>query len=154
MEGSLGYFAPMTMIVDSEMMRQFRSSLEARLGHAVDINSKAFFYGALSYDHILAVAHAIKAAKDDGEVVSRESMMTYLRQMDFDGATGHISLVPGTNDRANMPVQIFNSHGYKEDRKTVKFVPVGSVNPSNGQLFIEEDLIMWPGGSGKLANDK
>jgi ABC-type branched-subunit amino acid transport system substrate-binding protein len=152
-EGSLGYFAPMTMIVDSEIMRRFRSSLEARLGHEVDINSKAFFYGALSYDHVLAVAHAIKAAKDDGEVVSRESMMTYLRQMDFDGATGHISLVPGTNDRANMPVQIFNSHGYKEDRKTVKFVPVGSVNPSNGQLFIEEDLIVWPGGSSELANE-
>lgn len=144
-EGSLGYFAPMTMMVDSEMMRRFKSSLEARLNDEVDINSKAFFYGALSYDHILAVAHAIKALRDDGESVSRESMMHALRKMDFDGATGRISLVPGTNDRANMPVQIFNSHGYKQGQKTVQFVPVGSVDPATGQLTIDEGSIVWPG---------
>ena len=144
-EGSLGYFAPMTMLVDSDILRRFRVAIEARLGHPVDINSKAFFYGALSYDHILAVAHAIRSAKEDGEPVNRVTMMHYLRQMNFAGATGRISLVPGTNDRANMPVQIFNSHGYKEDQETVSFVPVGSVDPENGKLDIDESLIVWPG---------
>jgi hypothetical protein len=144
-EGSLGYFAPMTMLIDSDILRKFKTSLELSLGHEVDVNSKAFFYGALSYDHILAVVHAIKAAKDDDQSVDRETMMHYLRQMDFVGATGHISLVPGTNDRANMPVQIFNSHGYKEDQKTVNFVPVGSVDPTTSRLTLDESAIIWPG---------
>jgi len=144
-EGSLGYFAPMTMLVDSEILRRFKASLESRLGREVDSNSKAFFYAALSYDHILAVAHAITAAKGDGENVDRQVVMKYLRAMDFDGATGRISLVPGTNDRASMPVQIFNSHGYKDDGKTVHFVPVGSVDPVSGLLTINEESIVWPG---------
>ncbi len=65
--------------------------------------------------------------------------------MDFNGATGHVSLVPGTNDRAEMPVQIFNSHGYKSDGKIVKFVSVGNVDPLTGQLTVDEGAIVWPG---------
>ena len=145
--GSLGYFAPMTMIPASEKQRVFLQSLEMRLGQEVDPNSKAFFYGALSYDHILAVAHAIKSIKDDGKSVNRDNMMTYLREMDFDGMTGRVSLVPGTNDRANMPLQIFNSHGYKADQKTVNFVRVGTVNPESGELVLDESAILWPGGT-------
>ena len=72
-----------------------------------------------------------------------------LRQMDFEGATGRITLVPGTNDRANMPVQIFNSHGYKSDGKTVDFVSVGSVDPKTGELTLDEAAILWPGGTRK-----
>lgn len=144
-QGSLGYFAPMTMLPDSEKLSQFKTALEERLGRSVDPNSKAFFYGALSYDHILAVGHAIAEIKKDSKIVDRKTMMQYLRKMDFEGATGRISLVPGTNDRANMPVQIFNSHGYKADNKTVNFVPVGSVNPENGGLTLEENAILWPG---------
>lgn len=144
-KGSLGYFAPMSKLPESEKQKTFRIALESRLQGAVDPNSKAFFYGALSYDHILAVAYAIKSIKDDGETVDRINMMDYLRKMDFEGATGRISLVPGTNDRANMPVQIFNSHGYKADRKTVNFVPVGSVNPETGELSLDENAILWPG---------
>lgn len=144
-EGSVGYFAPMTMLVESPKLAHFREQLERRLGQAVDSNSKAFFYGALSYDHILAVAHAIRAIRNDGKPVTRANMMVYLRAMDFAGATGLISLVPGTNDRANMAVQIFNSHGYKEDGKTVNFVPVGSIDPNSGKLSLDESMIMWPG---------
>jgi len=143
--GSLGYFAPMTMVSASAKLTNFRKALESRLGQVVDPNSKAFFYGALSYDHILAVAHAIRAIKDDGESVTRKNMMDYLRKMDFQGATGHITLVPGTNDRANMPVQIFNSHGYKADGKTVDFVSVGTVDPATGDLTLDESAILWPG---------
>jgi len=145
--GSLGYFAPMTQLVASAKLSGFRRALETRLGKPVDPDAKAFFYGALSYDHILAVAHAIKAIKDDAAAVTRANMMIYLRKMDFEGATGRISLLPGTNDRASMPVQIFNSHGYKSDRKTVHFVPVGSVDPHTGELTIDESAIVWPGGT-------
>jgi len=144
-KGSLGYFAPMTMLVESHELAHFREQLERRLGRAVDPNSKAFFYGALSYDHILAVAHAIRAIRNDDKPVNRANMMVYLRAMNFAGATGRISLVPGTNDRANMPVQIFNSHGYKADGKTVKFVPVGRVDPDSGKLILDESAILWPG---------
>ena len=144
--GSRGYFAPMAQLVASEKLTGFKSALELRLGKPVDPDAKAFFYGALSYDHILAVAYAIKAIKDDGAEVTRGNMMVYLRKMDFEGATGRITLVPGTNDRASMPVQIFNSHGYKSDNKTVNFVSVGSVNPKTGELTLDERAILWPGG--------
>ena len=150
--GSLGYFAPMTMVPESGKQRDFLRALESRRGQAIDPNSKAFFYGALSYDHILAVAHAIKAIKDDGEAVTRKNMMIYLRMMDFEGVTGRVSLVPGSNDRANMPVQIFNSHGYKADQRTVNFVPVGSVDPETGELTLDESAILWPGATRNAPN--
>ena len=143
--GSLGYFAPMTMVSATEKLIAFRKALESRLEQVVDPDSKAFFYGALSYDHILAVAYAVSAIKDGGKSVTRPIMMAYLRSMDFEGATGHVTLVPGTNDRANMPVQIFNSHGYKADGKTVNFVSVGSVDPATGDLTLDESAILWPG---------
>jgi ABC-type branched-subunit amino acid transport system substrate-binding protein len=145
--GSLGYFAPMAQLVASGKLTAFKSALEQRLGEPVDPAAKAFFYGALSYDHILAVAYAIKAIKDDDADVTRENMMVYLRKMDFAGVTGRITLVPGTNDRASMPVQIFNSHGYKSDNKTVDFVSVGAVNPATGELTLDESAILWPGGT-------
>jgi len=150
--GSLGYFAPMAMLEKTKRRQGFQQALELRLDRAVDPGSKAFFYGALSYDHILAVAFAIKAIKDDGQTVNRKNMMDYLRMMDFEGATGPISLVPGTNDRANMPLQIFNSHGYKADGKTVNFVSVGSVNPVTGELSLDEKLILWPGATRTAPN--
>jgi ABC-type branched-subunit amino acid transport system substrate-binding protein len=143
--GSLGYFAPMAKLLPSPKLSQFTNALEERLGKPIDPSSKAFFYGALSYDHILAVGYAIRDAKDAGENVTSQNMMKYLRKMDFDGATGHVSLVPGTNDRAEMPVQIFNSHGYKADGKIVEFVSVGSVDPVTGQLTLDEGAIVWPG---------
>lgn len=145
-DGSLGYFAPMTMVSPSEKLVNFQRALEADLGQSVDPNGKAFFYGALSYDHILAVAHAIASIKNDGKVVNRENMMVYLRAIDFEGATGRISLVPGSNDRANMPVQIMNSHGLDANQGTVRFVPVGHVDPTTGKLTIDADAIVLPGG--------
>ena len=143
--GSLGYFAPMAELVPSTKLSQFRSALEQRLGRPVDPSSKAFFYGALSYDHMLAVGYAIRDVKDAGEQVAGRNMMKYLRRMDFDGATGHVALVPGTNDRANLPVQIVNSHGYKADGQTVDFVSVGRVDPATGRLTVDEGAIVWPG---------
>ena len=143
--GSLGYFAPMVELMPSPKLSHFREALEKRLGKPVDPSSKAFFYGALSYDHMLAVGYAIRDIQEAGERVTSQNMLTYLRRMDFDGATGHVSLVPGTNDRANMPIQIVNSHGYKEDGDTVDFVSVGSVDPATGRLILKEDAIVWPG---------
>lgn len=151
--GSLGYFAPMAMLPQSKIQQEFRRTLESRLNRPVDPNSKAFFYGALSYDHILAVANSIKAIKEDGQKVSRANMIDYLRLVDFDGATGRVSIAPGTNDRANMPVQIFNSHGYKADGKTVNFVSVGSIDPNTGELVLDESAILWPGAT-KVSPEK
>jgi ABC-type branched-subunit amino acid transport system substrate-binding protein len=135
----------MAKLVPSTRLSDFHHAMETRLEQAIDMESKAFFYGALSYDHILAVAYAISAIKDAGDDVDRHTLMTYLRRMDFEGATGRITLVPGSNDRANMPVQIFNSHGYKSDGKTVDFVSVGSVDPVTGELTLDADAILWPG---------
>jgi ABC-type branched-subunit amino acid transport system substrate-binding protein len=144
--GSIGYFAPMTKMLDSEKLAVFRKALETRLSKEVDPSSKAFFYGALSYDHILLVAHAIEAIKRDGRPVNRKNMMAYMRKVNFEGATGRVSIATGSNDRADMPVQIFNSHGFKEDGKAVDFVSVGSVDPQTGNLTIDEKAILWPGG--------
>ena len=55
------------------------------------------------------------------------------------------NLAPGTNDREIMAVEIMNCQGYKEDGKTVRFVPVGFVDSVTGKLTIEEDKILWPG---------
>ena len=144
--GSLGYFAPMNRLIESPTLSRFKTALEKRLGKTVDPSSKAFSYGALSYDHMLAVGYAIRDVKAAGVDVNGHNLMPYLRQMSFAGATGHVSLVPGTNDRANLPIQIFNSHGYKADGETVDFVSVGSVDPKTGQLTIDDDAIVWPGG--------
>lgn len=144
--GGLGYMAPMVELRASEKLRNFQSALEADLGHPLDPTGKAFFYGALSYDHILAVAHAIRAIKDAGKIVDRNNMMAYLRQMDFEGATGHIRLQPGTNDRADTPIQIVNNQGFKADGKTVNFVSVGRVDPETGALRLDLEKILWPGG--------
>lgn len=143
--GGLGYLAPMVELRPSEILRRFRQALETRLGHEVDSSSKAFFYGALSYDHILAVANAIRDIKADGRTVDRENMLTYLRRMDFEGATGRIRIEPGSNDRADMPIQIVNNQGYHADGKTVNFVSVGRVDPETGELQLDEDKIVWPG---------
>lgn len=143
--GSLGYFAPMVELMPSPKLAHFLETLEQRLGKPIDPSSKAFFYGALSYDHMLAVGYAIRDIQEAGERVTSENMLTYLRRMDFEGATGRVSLVPGTNDRADMPIQIVNSHGYKEDGDTVDFVSVGSVDPATGRLILKEDAIVWPG---------
>lgn len=43
-----------------------------------------------------------------------------------------------------MAVEIMNCQGYKEDGKTVRFVPVGFVDSVTGKLTIEEDKISGP----------
>ena len=75
-----------------------------------------------------------------------DSLLAELRRVDFDGVTGRVTIVPGTNDRGSMPVAIMNSHGFKSDGETVRFVPVGSVDPVSGELSVDESKILWPGG--------
>ena len=144
--GGLGYFAPIVALPDSPVLDRFRRALEDRLGHSVDPSSKAFFYGALSHDHILAVGHAIHSIREAGGHVDRASLMAALRQMDFEGATGRVRLAPGTNDRATLPVRIVNAQGYGADGR-VRFVGVGTVDPETGAVHLDEDRILWPGGT-------
>jgi len=73
-------------------------------------------------------------------------------KVNFEGATGRVSISTGSNDRADMPVQIFNSHGFKEDGKAVDYVSVGSVDPKTGKLTIDEKAILWPGGTRTAPN--
>lgn len=144
--GALGYFAPMTKLHPSAKLNAFRTRLEGKIGRPLDSNSKLFFYAVLGYDHILAVGHALKDAKEAGEkTIDGELLMNYLRRVDFQGASGRINLSPGTNDRALMAVEIMNCHGYKEEGKTVDFVPVGFVDPLSGKLTLDESRILWPG---------
>jgi len=150
--GSLGYFAPAAMLPSSEKLTLFKKVLEARLNKSIDTASSTFITSALSYDHIMAVAHAIRSIKNDSQIVNRENVMKYLRHMDFAGISGQVSLSPGSNDRAGMAVQIFNNQGYKADGKTVNFVSVGFVNPKTGSLHINEDAIIWPGSIGSAAS--
>lgn len=144
--GALGYFAPMTKLSPSAKLDAFRAKLEKKIARSVDPNSKSFSYGVLGYDHILAIGHALKDAMEAGEkAINGEVLMNYLRRVNFEGASGRISLSPDTNDRALMAVEIMNCHGYKEDGKTVDFVPVGFVDPLTGVLTMDESKILWPG---------
>lgn len=144
--GALGYFAPMTKLYPTTKLDAFLTRFGKKLGRSLDSNSKLFFYAVLGYDHILALGHALKDAKEAGEkAIDGEILMNYLRRVDFQGASGRINLSPGTNDRALMAVEIMNCHGYKEDGKTVEFVSVGFVDPLTGQLTLDESRILWPG---------
>jgi len=144
--GALGYLAPMTKLSPSPKLDAFRGRLERTIARSVDQNSKAFSYAVLGYDHILAVGRALKNARDAGEqAITGESLMAHLRRVDFEGASGRISLSPGTNDRALMAVEILNCRGYGEDGKTVRFVPVGGIDPLTGVLTLNESAIVWPG---------
>lgn len=142
--GSKGYFAPMTLLEKSKELELFKQLLMQKLGKEVDVNSKAFFYGALSYDHILTVAHAIKTMKNEDVIVSRENLMTYLRNVDFQGVTGRVYFSKSTNDRINMPLQIVNSHGLDPSTGTVKFESIATAN-SDGELIIDDTKILLPG---------
>jgi len=146
--GALGYLAPIARLRPSPKLESFRRRLEKKLARPVDPDGKAFNYGVLAYDHILALGQALKrAGAAKGKEVDGETLMESLRRVDFEGASGRISLAPGTNDRAFMAVEIANCHGFKEDGKTVNFVPVGFVDPQTGRLSLDESRILWPGRS-------
>ena len=143
-KGSKGYFAPMTLLSKTKQLDKFKQSLERKLGKDVDVNSKAFFYGALSYDHIMTIGHAIKTMKDNDVEVSRKNLMPYLRNVDFQGVTGRVYFSKITNDRINMPLQIVNSHGLDELTGTVKFESIATAT-SDGGLIIDNSKILLPG---------
>jgi ABC-type branched-subunit amino acid transport system substrate-binding protein len=142
--GSKGYFAPMTLLENSEILESFKLKLEDKIKKEVDVNSKAFFYGALSYDHIYTVAHAINNINKNDIPMTSQSLMSFLRKVDFIGATGRVYFSQNTNDRINMPLQIMNSHGYDAKSNTVKFKSIAKVS-SDGQLVINKSEIIMPG---------
>ena len=101
--------------------------------------------GAFGYDHMMALGLAMKNVQDQKLEMNGDTLMASLRALSFDGLSGRQNLAPGTNDREIMAVEIMNCQGYKEDGKTVRFVPVGFVDSVTGKLTIEEDKILWPG---------
>ncbi len=142
--GSTGYFAPMTFLENTEELSQFKIELSSKLDKEIDINSKAFFYGALSYDHIYTIAHAINSINSKNQVVTPMSLMDSLRKVDFNGVTGRVYFSQKSNDRINMPLQIMNSHGYDESSNSVKFESIATVS-SDGNLVIDHSKILLPG---------
>tara|TARA_B110000438_G_scaffold29848_1_gene29031 strand:+ start:237 stop:1496 length:1260 start_codon:yes stop_codon:yes gene_type:complete len=143
-QGSKGYFAPMTLLVKSKQLDEFKLSLENKLGKKVDVNSKAFFYGALSYDHIMTVGYAIRNMKNQGVDITRKNLMSFLRDVDFLGVTGRVYFSKTSNDRINMPLQIVNSHGLDAASNTVKFESIAIAN-TEGDLVIDDSKILLPG---------
>jgi len=143
-EGSKGYFAPMTLLVKTKKLEQYKKLLEITLNKEVDVNSKAFFYGALSYDHIYTVAHAIKNMNDKRIKINPKNLMEYLRNVDFEGVTGRVYFSNESNDRINMPLQIVNSHGLDELSNTVKFESIATLSAQD-QLIIDESKVLLPG---------
>ena len=103
-DASLGYFSPMAFLNPSEKLNEFKMQLEQQLDKKIDSNSKAFFYAALSYDHIMAIGHAIKKIRDNNDVVNRDNLMQYLRSTDFNGLSGKVYIKKGTNDFSNLAV--------------------------------------------------
>ena len=142
--GSTGYFAPMTFLENTEELSQFKIELSSKLDKKIDINSKAFFYGALSYDHIYTIAHAINSINSKNQVVTPQSLMDSLRKVDFNGVTGRVYFSQKSNDRINMPLQIMNSHGFDESSNSVKFESIATVS-SDGNLVIDHSKILLPG---------
>lgn len=142
--GSTGYFAPMTFLENTEELSQFKIELSSKLDKEIDINSKAFFYGALSYDHIYTIAHAINSINSKNQVVTPHSLMDSLRKVDFNGVTGRVYFSQKSNDRINMPLQIMNSHGFDESSNSVKFESIATVS-SDGNLVIDHSKILLPG---------
>ena len=142
--GSTGYFAPMTFLENTEELSQFKIELSSKLDKEIDINSKAFFYGALSYDHIYTIAHAINSINSKNQVVTPQSLMDSLRKVDFNGVTGRVYFSQKSNDRINMPLQIMNSHGFDESSNSVKFESIATVS-SDGNLVIDHSKILLPG---------
>lgn len=143
--GAFGYLAPMTKLPASKELDAFAERFSKRIGKPVDMNSKAFFYGVLSYDHMMALGLAMKDVLGDKKEVTGDNLMAALRALSFEGLSGRQNLAPGTNDREIMAVEIMNCQGYKEDGKTVNFVPVGFVDSVTGRLTLDEKKILWPG---------
>lgn len=151
--GAFGYIAPMTKLVPSKALTEFAARFEKRINKKVDMNSKAFFYGVLSYDHMMALGHAVKDVKSKGLELTGDNLMASLRTLSFDGLSGRQNLAPGTNDREIMAVELMNCQGYKEDGKTVHFVPVGFVDSVTGKLALDEEKIIWPGNTNKAPKN-
>ena len=142
--GSKGYFAPMTFLEKTPQLENFKKALEIKLDKDIDVNSKAFFYGALSYDHIMTVGHAIKDIKNSQNRVTRKTLMNFLRKVDFKGVTGRVYFSDSSNDRINMPLQIVNSHGLDIKTNQVKFETI-AIATNEGKLIIDDSKILLPG---------
>ena len=152
--GAFGYLAPMTKLLPSKELDAFAERFSKKIGKPVDMNSKAFFYGVLSYDHMMALGHAMKDVISQKQEMTGDNLMAALRRLSFDVLSGRQNLAPGTNDREIMAVEIMNCQGYKKDGKTVNFVPVGFVDSVTGKLTLDESKIIWPGHTSTPPNAK
>ena len=144
-KGSIGYFAPIVRLPKSNLLTEYMEDLKNFTNKEIDINSANFIYSALSYDHIMLIANIIVLIKNDEKMVSRRLLYDYMRLVSFTGITGSISYINSSNDRLHTPIQIMNSHG-AHPNGAMNFIKIAEVNQKTGQLDIDEDKILWPGG--------
>ncbi len=142
--GSYGYIAPMTSFPKSTMLDTFVEKFEKAIEKKVDIDSKAFAFASLSYDHIWLVAHGIRYLIDNKMEINGENLNVAMRKVDFQGLSGRIAVVENTNDRAYMGMSFLNNQGYNADG-SVNFVAVGSLDTETEEIVFHHDRMRWPG---------
>ena len=86
---------------------------------------------------MMALGLAMKNVQDQKLEMNGDTLMASLRALSFDGLSD-ARIWPRVQTTAIMAVEIMNCQGYKEDGKTVRFVPVGFVDSVTGKLTIEE----------------
>ena len=143
--GSIGYFAPIVRLPRSILLTKYIEDLKNFSQQELNVESANFIYSALSYDHIMLIANTILLVKKDKKPVTRTNLRDYMRSVSFTGITGNISYSTTSNDRLNTPIQIMNSHG-ADSNGAMNFVKIAEVDQKTGQLDIDEDKILWPGG--------
>lgn len=136
-----GYIAPMVSLPESHLLKTFLRNFEKFTGDKIDVHSKAFSFAALSYDHIYALAHAIKKLEESRQAINGENLMKSLRTVDFQGVSGRVAFTEHTNDRAFMNVVFYNNQGIKNGQ--VNFVPVGGINPETHEIVFDSDKVRW-----------
>ncbi|KAL6053563.1 hypothetical protein QOT17_017887 [Balamuthia mandrillaris] len=154
MEAALGYLAVMPSISSSpttqakheRFLKAFRDTF-----HREDVDQWAPF----GYDTIMTIVEAIKLWKKEHthsttittERRRRKEWMETLRRVSFEGVTGPVSFLPGTNDRNGIDFDVFNLQQQQPSEHPPRFVRVGVMDGRDGSLRMEDERVIWGGGS-------
>ncbi|KAL6061073.1 hypothetical protein QOT17_013130 [Balamuthia mandrillaris] len=152
MEAALGYLAVMPSISSSpttqakheRFLKAFRDTF-----HREEVDQWAPF----GYDTIMTIVEAIKLWKKEHTHSTtitteqrRNEWMETLRRVSFEGVTGPVSFLPGTNDRNGIDFDVFNLQQQPPEPQP-RFVRVGVMDGRDGSLRMEDERVIWGGGS-------
>jgi ABC-type branched-subunit amino acid transport system substrate-binding protein len=110
-------------------------------------------YSGFAFDAVLALAHALSKMLLKGEDFQNPRyIMQELKDVKYLGATGYVSIDPGSNDRAPMDHSIVNtketSSGIWEIRE------VGVFSPTSTTMLNYFEDILWVDGTTNIPSDK